>query len=152
MIVQLQGRQRKRRQESETYVSQTLTNCYPGSASQTPGIGFSRERRCQRGESWRETVKDEERGGKCPAITLINSCNWCIHTFLCFRISCPSGPNTVQLLYNLPPSSSGMDPGEQDVSLFRFFLQFTSIPEYPENALAPSWAGCTPPLAQSQLG
>lgn len=32
-------------------------------------------------------------------------------TFLCFRIRSPSGPNTVQVLYNFPPSSSGIDPG-----------------------------------------
>lgn len=32
-------------------------------------------------------------------------------TFLCLRIICPSGPNTGQLLYSFPPSSSGIDPG-----------------------------------------
>ena len=40
------------------------------------------------------------------------------HTFLCLRISSPSGPNTVQLLYNFPPSSSGIEPGEHTLTWF----------------------------------
>lgn len=35
-------------------------------------------------------------------------------TFLCFRIISPSGPNTAQVLYSFPPSSSGMDPVEHE--------------------------------------
>ena len=40
------------------------------------------------------------------------------HTFLCLRIISPSGPNTIQLLYNFPHSSSGIDPVEQQATWF----------------------------------
>lgn len=95
------------------HLCQTWTGCCRGSASQTPGSGFSLERRCRTDESLRETHKEFNRKGLCEA----SQCRWCRHTFLCLRIISPSGLNTAQLLYNFPQSSSGMDPVGQRGSL-----------------------------------
>lgn len=100
-----------------THVFQTSTNCCQGSAFLTPGSGFFLERRCQRGESWQRKqwnfssameIYIKSQGAE-P-----NYNRWvgCTHTFLCLRIRFPSGPNTVQVLYNFIPSCSGIDPEE----------------------------------------
>lgn len=54
----------------------------------------------------------------------------CLNTFRCLRSSCPSGPNTVQVLYNFPSSSSGMDPGEQVTQSLTFDPVLENAPCY----------------------
>lgn len=61
---------------------------------------------------------------------MVSAGGGCAGTFLCFRISPPSGPKTAQVLNSLPSSSSGIDPeAQRQVTLgsFKSFAVFLDL-------------------------